>query len=281
MLGGSIAQNSASVAGGGIAVGGGNTRLNFQGTVTVWDNTMESGAKKCNVYLDQDSNGIINTTATALNAASRIGVYASDDQDSKHGVSGAHFGTYASSTNFKCFVNDRRPYLYGVLGTADDDNATPIDWAVFKCKITDAKGNLLYTDAEGTPAVYVKLENNGGSGTDSAFGTLMNADPGLYRKVTNTDETTGEETVTWEPVEDNYQVQMLVPRYEQTQRIVLRSGINVTLTTASTKEDECGFKYTGGVKETEAVVIRHANFGSMIETKGGNLTLSSIIIDGG
>ena len=281
VLGGSIAQNSASVAGGGIAVGGGNTRLNFQGTVTVWDNTMESGAKKCNVYLDQDSNGIINTTATALNAASRIGVYASDDQDSKHGVSGAHFGTYASSTNFKCFVNDRRPYLYGVLGTADDDNATPIDWAVFKCKITDAKGNLLYTDAEGTPAVYVKLENNGGSGTDSAFGTLMNADPGLYRKVTNTDETTGEETVTWEPVEDNYQVQMLVPRYEQTQRIVLRSGINVTLTTASTKEDECGFKYTGGVKETEAVVIRHANFGSMIETKGGNLTLSSIIIDGG
>ncbi|MBR6889844.1 MAG: hypothetical protein IKN05_02530, partial [Clostridia bacterium] len=281
--GGSITQNSASVAGGGIAVGGGNTKLNFQGTVTVWDNTVGSGTdeKKCNIYLDQDSNGIINTTTTALNAASRIGVYAADSQDAKHGVSGTHFGTYANSTNFKCFVNDRRPYLYGVLGMADDDNAKPIDWAVFKCKITDAEGSLLYTDTNGTPAVYVKLENDGGTGRDSAFGTLMNANPGLYRKVPATDETTGEETVTWEPVEDNYQVQMLVPRYEQTHKIVLRSGINVTLTTASADEDECGFKYTGGVKETEAVVIRHADFCSMIVTGGGNLTLNSIILDGG
>lgn len=288
-IGAYITHNRASVEGGGIAVGGTGTRLSFTNKVVVSDNTFGADNTLCNVYLDQDSNAIIQKAS--LDSASYIGVYTSNAQDSEHGLSGKHFGTYTNTNAVNRFINDRRPYLYGVQGVADDDNTAPIDWATFKCKITDAEGNLLYMDANGTPAVFTKLENNGDAGTDSAFGVLYGG-TALYRRVEAEDDQ-GNKTVSYEPYTSGsstyptdgttppYQVQMLVPRYEQTQKIGLKTGMNVMLTTASTTEDECGFKYSGNVKETEAIVIRHAVFGSMIEIKGGELTLSKITIDGG
>ncbi|MBQ6346429.1 MAG: hypothetical protein IJI71_02590 [Clostridia bacterium] len=285
----SITHNHATDAGGGIAVGGPNVKLYFKNLVTVKGNTMGQDDTRCNVYLDRDRNTVIQTNGTDtdtsknnyLDPDSFIGVYTSDDQDQAHGLSGTHFGAYvASGSNPKCFVNDRRPYLYGVLGTPDEDNPKPIDWASFKCKITDNAGKLLYTDESGTPAVYVKLENNGGSGTDNAFGTLYGGATLYERKVTKAAD--GTETVTYEEYSGSeYQIQMLAPRYELNQKITLISGMNVTLTTASTEEDECGFKYTGNAKEAEATIIRHANNFSMISTAGGNLTLTRITLDGG
>ena len=290
--GANITYNHAITEGGGIAVGGANAVLYFKNTTVVRHNTMGDDSRECNVYLDQDKNSVIQSNGY-VNPAAYIGVYTSEDQDAGHGLSGMHFGTYDSSnsSNLNRFINDRRPYLYGVVGTADTNNSYPIDWATFKCKIADAEGNLLYMDANGTPAVFTKLENNGAAGTDSAFGVLYGGTP-LYSRV-ETEDGQGNKTVSYElytsgsstyPTDGTtppYQVQMLVPRYEQTQKIGLKTGMNVMLTTASTTEDECGFKYSGNVKETEAIVIRHAVFGSMIEIKGGELTLSKITIDGG
>lgn len=277
--GGSIAHNHASSAGGGIAVGGSSSVLNFEGTVLVQNNTMtveQNGETKnvaCNVYLDQDTNSIIKTTSTSLGANSYIGVYCSDEQDPTHGFSTMPFGTYNKSDNLNRFINDRRPYFYGVKGSKSNQ----IVWCSFVCKITDGSGNLLYTDNVGTPAVYAFIENSGGTG--SAFGTLANSNSKLYRKVGDTYESYSAQASGY----NGYEVQMLVQDYSVGSQISLTTNKAITLTTASTTPDECGFYYTGDPKHPYSTIVRKSNYGSMISMTSGtpSLTLAGIIVDGG
>ena len=275
MSGGSITYNKATTAGGGIAVGATpvgaeNAKLQFQGTVLVQNNTMpgaeEGKVVACNVYLDQDNNGIINTTKTELNAASYIGVYCSNEQDPTHGLSGMPFGTYNNSNNLNRFYNDRRPYYYGIKGKTENQ----IIWCSYVCKITDGDGNLLFKDATGSPAAYMTLENSGGTARTNAFGTLANSDPELYTE--NGVKYTG----------STYQVQMLVPEYEVMGQIKLITNKNITLTTADPEADD-GFPYTGGQKNPVALITRGQTYGSMfnLDSNSPNLTLKDIIIDGG
>ncbi|MDO4805775.1 MAG: MBG domain-containing protein [Coriobacteriales bacterium] len=279
--GGSITHNHASSAGGGIAVGGSSSVLNFDGTVLVQNNTMtveQNGESKdvaCNVYLDQDTNSIIKTTSTALGANSYIGVYCSDEQDPSHGFSAMPFGTYNQSAYLDRFFNDRRPYYHGEKGSKNNQ----IVWCSFACKITDGTGNLLYTDNVGTPAVYAIVENDGGTGKTNAFGTLANNNPGLYRKVGNSYEPYSAQTSGY----NGYQVQMLVQEYSAEKQISLKTNKAITLTTASTEPDECGFYYTGDLKHPYAAIVRKAYYGSMISLASGtpSLTLTGIIVDGG
>ena len=276
-----ISYNHAVTAGGGIAVGGPNAVLTFQNAVTVRHNTMGSQNIACNVYLDQDRNTVIKNNA--LDTAAYIGVYASDEQDAGHGVQGKPFGTYngTNSGNLNVYHNDRRIYLYGMKGSSNNE----VIWPEFVCKITDDQGNLLYKDANGTPAVYTELENRASSATNSAgaFTTLNVAGtPALYQKdkegnysLYNTDGT-GE-----------YQVQMLVQNYEMgsTRQIKLDAAAvrKVRLTTASATEDECGFKYTGDAR-FNATITRTAATSCMIFVgtyNGWDLTLGNITLDGG
>ena len=267
MSGGQIRYNRASTEGGGIAVSGSSAKLTFSGSAAVRENTMGSSNTLCNVYLDQDRNTLIQNGA--LNADAYIGVYASDEQFETHGKSGMHFGTRGNDNNLECFHNDRIAYLYGVRGSG-----SLIDWANFVCKITDGDGNLLYKDTEGkVPAVYGKLENNGGTGNDSAFGVLSQASPALYQRESS------------EIYTGPYQIQMLVPDYFVTQQMTLTvaKNINITLTTASVEEDEWGFHFTGDPRFPQAVITRQANYGSMIYLKNNNLdfAVSNLILDGG
>ena len=264
--GGTITLNKAAESGGGIAVGGRNAKLNFQGSPVVRYNTMGANDTPCNVYLNYDSNAIIQTTSTGLSAGAFIGVYASVDQYETHGQSGMHFGTRGSENNLDCFRNDRLPYLYGVKGSG-----SLIDWANFVCKITDGDGNLLYKDTEGTPAVYGKLENNGGSGNDNAFGVLSQASPSLYQLGSN------------EKYSGPYQIQMLVPDYVVKEQMSLNISGTITLTTASVEEDECGFHFTGDPRFPQSAITRQGNYGSMIYLKNTGLefSISNLILDGG
>lgn len=265
MSGGQIRYNRASTEGGGIAVSGSSAKLTFSGSAAVRENTMGSSNTLCNVYLDQDRNTLIQNGA--LNADAYIGVYASDEQFETHGQSGMHFGTRGNDNNLDCFHNDRIAYLYGVRGSG-----SLIDWANFVCKITDGDGNLLYKDTEGkVPAVYGKLENNGGTGNDSAFGVLSQASPALYQRESS------------EIYTGSYQIQMLVPEYFVTQQMKLTVARNITLTTASVEEDEWGFHFTGDPRFPQAVITRQANYGSMIDLKNNSLdfAVSNLILDGG
>ncbi|MBR2699672.1 MAG: hypothetical protein IKE76_13880, partial [Clostridia bacterium] len=277
-----ISYNHALTAGGGIAVGGPTAVLTFQNAVTVRYNTMGSQNVECNVYLDQDHNTIIRNNYLAPEAY--IGVYASDDQDAGHGVQGKPFATYNSSytSNLNVYHNDRRHYLYGMQGSSNSE----VIWPEFVCKITDGLGNLLYKDANGTPAVYSELENRA-SGKDNSAGafTALNVagTPSLYKK-----DAEGNYALYNEDGTGEYQVQMLVQNYEMgsTRQIKLNadaSGRKITLTTASDVADECGFKYTGDARFS-ATITRTAATSCMIFVgtyNGWELTLRDITLDGG
>ena len=275
-----ISYNHALTAGGGIAVGGPAAKLTFTNAVKVQNNTMGTDNTVCNVYLDQDSNTVIQNAY--IDPASYIGVYASDAQNEGHGLSGMPFATYSNENNLNSYHNDRLPYLYGVKGSSNNE----VVWANFVCKITDSKGNLLYKDENGTPAVYDTLENIIGDGNatapSGAFTQLNRAEPGLYRKGED-----GEFVPYQDEDGEGYQVQMLVQDYElgSKRQIKLSEDVQrkIVLTTASTEADECGFKYTGNANRPSAIT-RTANTWAMIYAgghTGWELTLRNITLDGG
>ncbi len=273
-----ISYNHALTAGGGIAVGGPAAKLTFSNVVKVQNNTMGTNNSVCNVYLDQDSNTVINNNYLSPDAS--IGVYASDAQNAGHGLSGMPFATYSNESNLNSYHNDHLRYLYGVKGSNN-----LVVWANFVCKITDGDGKLLYKDADGTPAAYAELENraNGADNNAGAFTVLnVSGTPNLYQL--NED---GSYTPYNESGEGEYQVQMLVPNYEMgaTRQIKLNTAAarKVTLTTASTTEDECGFKYTGDARFA-ATITRTVDTYCMIyvgDQNGWDFTLRNITLDGG
>ena len=114
---GKITHNIAT-NGGAIGVGSNSARLYFAGSVNVIDNTMNGSAS--NVYLDKDTDAIIN--ATGLKSDAEIGVYVPGDMTAdlfKHrGEPGAKFGVYTSTDGIAAFQNDR---LSGITVAADTD----------------------------------------------------------------------------------------------------------------------------------------------------------------
>lgn len=266
MSGGSIAGNSATAAGGGIAFDGTSAVVNFSNIVTVQNNTMGASGIPCNVYLDRNSNAIIKNGT--INAASYIGVYASDTQDAAHGQAGMPFATYSNASNLARYINDRRPYLYGAQGASDNQ----VVWVNFVCKITDDSGNVLYKDAACTiPAYYTKLENNEGKTTNNttAFSALNQASPELYLP--------GSE----EKYSGPYQIQMLAQSYSVTEQSKLTQSHDITLTTASTTPDAYGFHYPADAKSPYATIQRTSGNFSMFNISSGKLTLKKFTVDGG
>ena len=258
---GRITHNVAE-AGGAVAAGGTNTQLLFQGAPVIRNNTNANG-DKCNVYLNYDTNGIIRTSSNALTGGAYIGVYVNEEQFGKHGNYTLPFGTYGNEKGLGSFFNDRI-YAGGLKGSSFNQ----IVWGKFVCKITDADGNLLYTDTNcEAPAVYTKVENDGAADTTSAFGMLSNSTVNLYNANGR--------------YSGAYQIQMLVGDYDCKGQMKIANGSkDVTLTTASRTPDECGFCYTGTAEQ--AVIRRAAQYGSMINTTNlSRLVIESITVDGG
>ena len=266
-----ITHNHARVGGGGIAVGGDNAKITFTNKSTVQYNTMGEEETECNVYLDRNRNDVINNGA--LSGDAYIGVYVKDDWENLHGLPGMPFATRSSTNNLNRYFNDRYPYSGG-----QGANSLVI-WQPFVCKLTDGynllhpeedvDSHILYTDAAcKNPAAFIQLDNNGASGTDSAFGFVESGNQ-LYKK----NAATGQ----GEAYSGDYFIEMLVDGYTCETRIGLSTGKTVTLTTASKEPDECNFYYNG---EAEfATVKRGGTWGDAWITNSGNLTFANIIMD--
>ncbi len=112
--GGSVTGNTAS-GGGAVGVGSASARLYFSGSAVITGNTL-NGTGAANVYLNQDTDAVIN--AAGLDAGAAIGVCVADAQSSTRGVPGAKFGVYSAEGGIEAFHNDRLPE---VTVTADTD----------------------------------------------------------------------------------------------------------------------------------------------------------------
>ena len=262
-LGGGRITHNVAEAGGAVAAGGTNTQLLFQGAPVIRNNTNTNGVK-CNVYLNYDTNGIIRTSG-ALTGGAYIGVYVTDEQFARHGDYTLPFGTYGNASGLGSFFNDRI-YAGGKQGNT---STKEIVWGEFVCKITDGDGNLLYTDPTcEAPAVYITLENDGAANYSSAYGTLQNANPALYKDGVS--------------YSGSYQIQMLVPMYTTVKRLGSPTGVtpkNITLTTADPDATD-GFPYTGDRDNPHAIITRGSGFANAWFTVRDNLTVTNITLDG-
>ncbi len=99
---GTVKGNMAT-EGGAIGIGSDNARLYFSGNISVTGNKM--GDADSNIYLDRDSDNVINITG--LGTDSYIGIYVADSVALTRGVPGAKFANYTSDSNKIKIKNDR------------------------------------------------------------------------------------------------------------------------------------------------------------------------------
>ncbi len=118
---GFINKNIAS-EGGAVGVGSTSARLNFSGTANVKDNTLGEGtnAVASNVYLDRDTEAVINTSG--MSNGGYVGIYVPGDKAAElfknRGDIGAEFGICSgSATTIDQFHNDREPNLKAVVNS--------------------------------------------------------------------------------------------------------------------------------------------------------------------
>lgn len=109
--GGTISGNT-STSGGAVGVGSETVRLDFSGTTQITGNTMSGAA--CNVYLDQDTDGVINTGG--FGSGAYVGIYVPGEKNAdlfkNRGDVGAEFGLCSgSATTLPAFHNDRETNL--------------------------------------------------------------------------------------------------------------------------------------------------------------------------
>ena len=110
---------NVATEGGAVGIGSTTARLYFYGNTVIKDNTMVE--KASDVYLDQDSDAVIN--ATGLGSGASIGIYVPDQEIEvteisgeistenlfdRRSVPGAFFGSYTNANNTDKFFNDRQ-----------------------------------------------------------------------------------------------------------------------------------------------------------------------------
>ena len=124
---GSVKTNAAT-AGGAIGVGSDSARLYFKGNIVVSDNalTTSGGSVTANVYLDQNTETVINSQG--LGSSASIGIYVPGDAESElfsdRSMPGSRFAMYSSDSNSGKFKNDREPNL----SVLRDTNAKKLYW---------------------------------------------------------------------------------------------------------------------------------------------------------
>ena len=111
---GTVTANNAS-NGGAVGIGSSTARLNLSGNIQIMDNKLGKGsdAPNSNIYLDQDTDAVINFTG--LGGSASVGIYVPGDMTADlfmhRGVPSAFFGTYTSTNNLNTIKNDRLPDL--------------------------------------------------------------------------------------------------------------------------------------------------------------------------
>lgn len=120
--GGSYTGNVSS-DGGAVGMGSTSARLTFSGDVRIENNTLGTGseAPRSNLYLDQDSDDVLNMAGLGANAA--IGIYVPDSLTTQRDVPGARFASYTSDANVDRITNDR--FAFNVQ---KDEQAKKLYW---------------------------------------------------------------------------------------------------------------------------------------------------------
>ena len=149
---GSVKTNTAT-AGGAIGVGNATAKLYFKNNIVVSDNTLttSSGSVTANVYLDQDTDTVIN--AQGLGSSASVGIYVPGEYSSElytnRSMPGSRFAVYTSNSNAAKFKNDRA----SALSVQSDTSAKKLYWGkalTVEVRYLDSMSASLDTVARGT-----------------------------------------------------------------------------------------------------------------------------------
>lgn len=175
-----------------------------------------------------------------------------------------------------------------LFGRIDQDDYHLYWWQLPFCKITDAEGNLLYTDTEGRPAVYMRLYDDKNDAS-TAIGTLNHPNTIiLYDK-------NGEPYGTEQGAE--FCIKMLADYEMKTAVEVTKyeaeaNGRVITLTTAEPKPEDTsntayadGYWYRGNGSTatiTPSATMANGTYDFMFRLyQDIDFTLQNIVLDGG
>ena len=116
-------KNNVALQGGTVGIGTVDARLYFSGNVQITNNKLgdSEGAPSSNIYLDQDSDSILNIVE--LGSDANIGIYVPDSLETKRDVPGARFAVYTKDNNINKIINDR----YG-FSVQKDEDAKKLFW---------------------------------------------------------------------------------------------------------------------------------------------------------
>ena len=192
-----IIGNSANTKGGGIAIGGNNTKLIFSKTPWVSGNIcnrtdIDSEGNACNLELDSYADAVIQTNGIWNGA--KIGVYVPGNRDDavpgndtdpykNHGGEGDRFGTFNSlndSSYLYGFVNDRNGLKGGLQSGTNPNNYKGIHWIkIFSLEVSK---NVIgqQNDQNEEFAFKVTLTGKASDGTVAEDINSTNADPEKY-----------------------------------------------------------------------------------------------------
>ncbi len=300
--------------GGAINVGGGNAKLYFGGTPTVFDNFgAEDTVQQKNLVLNEDYNDVINTTAAGLSDGV-IGVYVIESNTNNtifenHGLPGKPFATFgdADRLNPQVFRSDHSLALYGVRNETGD---TLVYWVDMICKLTNANDNILYQDIKLTingrqetrkaQAVYARITapNNEESelvqyglnalrdGFEAVQGTLYARNGNSY--------STYNQSVKLKMLRDYELDKSIVHTGSSRALIFTTAELEPALTQAmkangdfffyrGKKEEDGTFTYRideDGNPDARAMITRAFTDSSMIEASGRDLRVADIVLDG-
>ena len=120
---GNITGNVAA-EGGAVGVGDISARLYFSGGIKVKNNSqgIGSSALESNVYLDMDTDAVINVEGFGSNAS--VGIHVPDSLVEARSVPGAYFAVYINNTNAGKITNDR----YNTLNVQSNTASKKLYW---------------------------------------------------------------------------------------------------------------------------------------------------------
>ena len=187
---GSIGGNAAS-AGGAVGVGSADARLNLYNKVKIKDNKMaHSGGEPMdsNVYLNFDTDAIINFQTLSNDGNTYVGIYVSDDAVTvngesstvleQRGVPNTRFGVYVNDSaknNMGKIHNDRTPNLTVRNDTTNKKLYWVRDFTVKIYYVADYRSNGLPF----SPTDYTKVFTNSGL-NGSVFKKELSVTPSEY-----------------------------------------------------------------------------------------------------
>ena len=261
-LDGARITDNQAVSGGAIGIGDADSRVFLTGDTYVYNNRDGDNRNQYNIYLDQDSNEVLQVSAAGLGDSAQIGVYCPSATYDGHGAPAKPFATFAEGgdRNLEKLINDRLSSGPSKTGSASTLLPHTVVWGeTFSFTVTvqwldehlepttppaDGEVSLKLNGGSVTPGADVTATVNASTGWTVTFEALAKYNgsgypyeyriqqtgltPSTYRQIIFTgDKATSDDPLTYSPASGDSQRVIVSEYYRYTQFTVHKVAQNI------------------------------------------------------